>query len=82
MGSIEQLRTFIIEELSFTGSPDVLTPGYPLIKNKVIDSLGIFQLVTFMEDEFDIEVEDDELTEEHFGDLASMAALIEAQRGA
>src|SRR5918995_815290 len=58
-----------------TGGRDVANDE-PLIENGVMTSLQTVELVTFLEDEFNIMVEDDEFDEENFGSVA--AALVDA----
>lgn len=43
----------------------------------VIDSVGLMQLITFIEERFEIEVDDEELTSGHFGTVADIAALVD-----
>ena len=82
MNTIEVLRDFVIRELHWNGSGKVLTEEYPLIENHVVDSLGLFSLVSFVEEQFGVEVKDEELVPENFGTLGSIARLIETKRRA
>ena len=75
----DALRGFITQELRFEGDPTLLTQDYPLLENRVIDSLGIFQLVTFIEERFKVTIEDDELLPEHFSSLGSIVTLVESK---
>ena len=50
-----------------------------LIENGVLTSLQTVELVMFMEDKFGIVVEDDELDEETFATVQSIAALVESK---
>lgn len=77
----DKVRTFIVEELNWDGSPSELTDEYPLIDRHVLDSLGLFQLVSFIEAEFGVSIDDEELTPEHFGTLQEIARLVQAKRG-
>jgi acyl carrier protein len=45
----------------------------------VLDSVGLMQLITFIEERFEIEVGDDELTSSHFGTVGGIAALVDAK---
>jgi acyl carrier protein len=82
MTTKESLRRFIIEELSFSGDPAALDDDdYPLLDNQVIDSLGVFQLVSFLEDEFGIEVDDEELVPDNFATIGRIVALVERSQG-
>lgn len=75
-----KLRDFIAQELSFNGSRDELTDDYPLLERRVLDSLGLFQIVSFVEGEFGVEIRDEELVPEHFGTISGIARLIEAKQ--
>ncbi len=50
-----------------------------LIENGVLTSLQTVELVMFMEDKFGITVEDDELDEETFATVKSIATLVESK---
>lgn len=78
----DRLRTFIAETQSWSGSPAELTADYHLIENGVIDSLGIFQIVTFLEEDIGITIEDDELVPENFSTISSIAAMAAAKNRA
>lgn len=58
-----------------TGSRDV-PDNYLLIENGVLTSLQTVELVMFLEDEFGIVVEDEELDEENFGSIEAIAGLV------
>lgn len=76
----DNVRGFILDELRWDG-PDVqLTNDYPLIERKVVDSMSIFQLVTFLEGEYGIEVSNEELVPDHFGSIDDIARFIEGKR--
>ncbi len=58
-----------------TGGREV-SPDEPLIENGVLTSLQTVELVTFLEERFDILVEDEEFDEENFGSVEAIAALV------
>jgi acyl carrier protein len=74
-GTIDRVRRFIVEELGWRG-PD-LTPDYPLLENRVIDSLGLFRTVAFLESEYGVKIPDTELVPANFASLEAIARLIE-----
>jgi acyl carrier protein len=80
MSTQEKLRTFIVDELQPEATASQLTDDYPLLTNGVIDSIGIYQMVGFVESEFGVEIADDELVEDNFGTIGELAALIDAKR--
>lgn len=78
--TVEKLRGFIAGELYKGGTPEELTPDYPLFEHQIIDSLGLLVLISFMEEQFGVVFEDDELTPGNFATIGAMAGLIERKR--
>ncbi|NND03045.1 MAG: acyl carrier protein [Acidimicrobiia bacterium] len=72
----DKLRSFIMAELRFPGPAEELTDDFPLLEREVVDSLGIMRLVTFLEDDLDVEVDDEELVPDHFATIADIAKLV------
>jgi acyl carrier protein len=58
-----------------TGGREV-APNELLIDNGVLTSLQTVELVTFLEERFDIIVEDEEFDEENFGSVEAIAGLV------
>lgn len=75
----DQIRNYIAEELKWDKPASELSDDYPLLERDVVDSLGIFKIIGFIEDEFDVEVDDEELVPENFETINSIAALISAK---
>ncbi len=71
------LRGAIVGELGYTGPPAELTRDYELLDRDVIDSLGILRLVSFIEDHWSIEINDDQLVPDSFATLGAMVAMVE-----
>ena len=63
-----------------TGGREV-SPDEPLIENGVLTSLQTVELVTFLEERFDIIVEDEEFDEENFGSVETIAGLVASKTG-
>lgn len=61
--------------------PDLLlTEETPLISQRILDSLQIFQLVTFLEQRLGFEVEVEEMLLENFASINAITALMHKQR--
>jgi len=75
----DQLRRFILTELNTRLSEKVLTDDYPLLETETIDSLAVFAIVQFIEDEFGVEVGDDDLVIDNFTSISDMARMVEAK---
>ncbi|MBS2031448.1 MAG: acyl carrier protein [Deltaproteobacteria bacterium] len=76
MSTTEQLRKFICESFfveTFGDDDSFLRTG-------IIDSMGMLQLVAFVEDTFGVEVEDEELVPANFESLTKVVAFVEGKR--
>jgi acyl carrier protein len=76
----QQIQDLIVDNLDWTGSRDELTDEYPLIERQVIDSLGMLKLISLLEQEFDIEVDDEELVPSNFGTIKDIATFVDSKR--
>ena len=75
MTNIEQkLRKYIRE----TTNTDVDSET-SLVENGIIDSMGVMELITFIQANFYIEFTDDDLTVENFQNINTIARLIESR---
>jgi acyl carrier protein len=52
------------------------------LAGRELDSLAIEQLLNFIEEEFDVEFEDEELSLENFSSIPVLAALVDAKHEA
>jgi acyl carrier protein len=74
-----RIRTFIGEELLAEKPMPPLDDGTPLL-NGLLDSSELMQLVTYLEEEFDVLVDDAEITTDSFATVGSIARLVEDKR--
>ncbi|NMC73253.1 MAG: acyl carrier protein [Geobacteraceae bacterium] len=77
MGIEEQLTTYFRE--NFAADVDDETA---LIDSGLIDSMGVMELVEYLERSFGIEMDMDDLTVERFGTISAIAQLITEKREA
>ena len=54
-----------------------IDPDLGLLEEGIIDSLGLQQIITFIEQQFKITIDDDDLMPENFESVNAIAALIE-----
>jgi len=76
----EAVRDFLIAQNRWHEPREQLTDDYPLLQNGVIDSLGLFRLVSFLEDTYGLRVDDRELVPAHFSTVSAIADFIERAR--
>jgi len=53
-----------------------ITHNDNLLSGGVIDSLGVLEIVTFLQQEFSLEISDDELTPENFESIHSISQFV------
>jgi acyl carrier protein len=74
------IRDFVLDRLAPTSGRSDIADDDDLIDSGVIDSLGIFQLVAFLEETFGVAISDEEITPENFGSVTAIERLV-ASRG-
>jgi acyl carrier protein len=74
---IKQLMT---ENLTISGSWSDVDEDYPLLAKQVIDSLSMLKLVSLIEQEFDIEIDDDDVVPDNWRTITHIAGLVESKR--
>ena len=71
-----KIREFVVENFLF-GKDDGLNGGTSFLDEGIIDSTGILELVSFLEEEFSISVEDEELIPENLDSILNVVAYLE-----
>ena len=77
MTDIKNIEKFLLAELAADLGKRSLDPDEDLLEQRIIDSLGILKLVTFLETAHGIRVNDEEIVPENFQSLNSMARFVE-----
>jgi methoxymalonate biosynthesis acyl carrier protein len=72
----DQIRQFILEELASAKGISEFSDNESLMANGVIDSLGIFRLVTFLEENFGVRVGDEEITADNLSSVDTIEQLV------
>jgi acyl carrier protein len=71
----ETMRQFIIENFLF-GEDEGLQKDTSFLENGIIDSTGILELVAFLEETYDITVEDEELIPENLDSIGNVVQYL------
>ncbi len=75
-----KVRAFIVENFLF-GNEDGVKDDTSFLDEGIIDSTGILEMVSFLEEEFRITVEDEELVPENLGSIDNVVAYLESKIG-
>lgn len=71
-----KIKTFIIENFLF-GNANGLNDDTSFLEEGIIDSTGVLELITFLEEEFSIKVNDDELIPENLDSINRASAFLQ-----
>jgi acyl carrier protein len=71
-----RIREFIVENFLF-GNEDGVKDDSSFLDEGIIDSTGILELVSFLEEEYSISVEDEELVPENLDSINNVVAYLE-----
>jgi acyl carrier protein len=80
MGIEDQIKQFISQNLLFSDSGFALSEEVSFLKEGVIDSIGVMELVTFAGDTFGITIDPAEITPDNFDSIAKLAAYIRRKK--
>ena len=70
----KMIRAFIVENFLF-GNDDGLQDSTSFMEEGIIDSTGILELIDFVEENFDISVEDEEMIPENLDSFKQCGCL-------
>jgi acyl carrier protein len=79
---IRDLRGYITENFLYARPNYIVAEDDHLMEKGVIDSMGMVELITFLEDRFGVAPADDEITEDNFSTLRRIAAFVRSKGGA
>lgn len=68
-----KIKTFLAQQFPMTKN---VGNDEPLLQNGFIDSLGILEVVSFVENEFGIVISDEDLLPENFGSIHSLTNFV------
>jgi len=72
----EQVRKFIFENFLFGDERNELNADDSFLEKGIVDSTGILELVSFIEENFNLQVEDEELVPDNLDSLNKVAAYV------
>jgi len=77
----KEIRDFIVENFLFGNREKLPDDDISFLQNGLIDSTGILEVISFIEEKFGIRVEDDELLPENLDSVRCLADFIVRKRG-
>ena len=80
MNTEQRVESFIMQ--NFYVQPGSVGSETSLVDSGVVDSTGMLELIAFLESEYDIALEENEVTPENLGTIARIAAFVERKTAA
>jgi acyl carrier protein len=75
-----EVRAYVVEQFMF-GEPGKLSNDDSLLDRGILDSMGVLELVAFVEQRFEVKVDDHELVPENLDSISRIAAFVQRKRG-
>jgi acyl carrier protein len=80
---ISAVITTYLQEEALGGRSDItLTPTTRLVEEEILDSLGIFSMVSFLEERFSLSIDPEDVTIEHFATITDIEAFVASKQAA
>jgi acyl carrier protein len=77
----EQIRGFIIENYLFGDAEPLTDDAVSLLDNGIVDSVGVLEMVAWLEQNHGLKVEDQELVPENFDSVERLVRFVERKNG-
>jgi len=79
---VERTRAWVRENFLYMRPDWKLGDDDPLLGNGVIDSIGVIELVGFLQNTFEVTIADDEIIESNLGSLGAIGRFVSRKCGA
>ena len=74
----DQIRDFILRQFPRARQTGI-SDSDSLIEGDIIDSMGVLEIVIFLESEFDVVLDGDEIASDTFESINTLAAFVESK---
>ncbi len=76
----KELREFIVEAFLFGDESDPFEDGDSFMQKGVIDSTGVLELVSFLEENYGVTVDDEEMIPDNLDSLDNLVAFVQRKK--
>jgi len=77
----DKIKQFVIENFLYGEPEETLTEELSFLDSGIMDSSRVLELILYIEETFDIKVEDDELTPANLDSVKAVAAYVRSKTG-
>jgi len=75
----DQVRQFILTNF-YVPDPATITDEASLLKSGIVDSTGVLEVISFLEETFQVTVADDEMTPDNLDSILRISAFLDRKR--
>jgi len=72
-----KLRRYVLENFLFTQDEGALADSDSFLETGIVDSTGIMEVIFFLEDEFQLNVTDEEMTPENLDSIENLVSFVQ-----
>ena len=72
-----KIKEFIMTEVNPDRNLEGLSDDEPLIESGIIDSLGILKIMAFLDEEFGIDLSNQQIIPDNFKNITSICSLVD-----
>ncbi len=76
---LQHIRSYILSNFLFSDDETLLDNHASFLENGIIDSTGVLELVLFVEDTFEVTVNDQDIVPENFDSATRLAHYIQTK---
>jgi len=76
MSTEDKVRGYILDNFLFTDDQSALSNSDSLLEKGLVDSTGILEIITFIEEEFSLKVDDEEMVPENLDSVDNIIAFV------
>lgn len=76
-----KIKEYIAKNLLFSNDGYKYTDDASFLEEGIVDSQGVMELVMFVEDEFKVTVDDEDITPDNFDSVSLLTAYVKRKSG-
>ena len=80
MSIVGAVKEFLTEQ-EYIKSAEVIDESESLLERGIIDSVGVLNLVSFLEETYGINIDEDDLMPENFDSLSAISSYVNRKNG-
>jgi acyl carrier protein len=77
----QQIRGFVVENFLFGDGAPLKDDKMSLLDNGIMDSVGVMELVAFLEGDLGLGIDDEELVPENLDSIDNLVGFVTRKRG-